>query len=179
LLGADAALTLADLFFLASVLFVLILCGRIVASVLRRRGETTRQLGCLLGVFVALYAAALIAIARVLPRRFYAPGERRCFDEWCVTALDAEIADGSISVPCQADRGGRIWVATVEVSSVAKRVRQCAPDPRAELEDRHAKRYQPCAAALIRGTGPAHVLSDEVGPGESFAFSCRFGFWAA
>jgi len=117
---------------------------------------------------LAFYAAALILVALALPRRIYAPGERRCFDDWCVTAVEAEIADGSISVPCQADPGGRNWVAAIEVSSVARRVRQRAPDARAELEDQRGKRYQPCAAPLTRGTGPARLLSDEIGPGESF-----------
>jgi hypothetical protein len=161
-------MTLADLVFLASVLLVWILCGRIAVSALRRRWETMRRLSRLLGIFLALYAAALIAVALTLPRRFYAPGERRCFDDWCVTALDAEIADGSIGVRCPVARGGRNWVATIQVSSVARRVRQRAPDARAELEDRQGRRYQPCAAPLTRGTGPARLLSDEIGPGESF-----------
>jgi hypothetical protein len=71
-------------------------------------------------------------------------------------------------VPCGADRDGRTWIATIEVSSDAKRIRQRARDARAELEDRQGRRYQPCAAALPFGTGPARLLSDEVGPGESF-----------
>jgi hypothetical protein len=122
----------------------------------------------LLGLFLACYAATLICVALALPRRFYAPGERRCFDDWCVTALDAKVADGSMVVPCLADRGSRNWVAAIEVSSDARRIRQRAPDARAELEDRQGKRYQPCAAALTGATEPARLLSDEIGPGESF-----------
>jgi len=161
-------MTLFDLFFLASVLFVAALCVCIVVSALRRRRETTNRLGRLLGWFVASYAVALICVALALPRRFYAPGERRCFDDWCVAAIEAKVADGSDGAPCQVDRGGRNWIATIEVSSDAKRIRQRAPDARAELEDRQGKRYQPCAAALPHGTGPARLLSDELGPGESF-----------
>jgi hypothetical protein len=161
-------MTLADLFFLASVLFVVILGGRIAVSALWRRWETTSRLSRMLGLFVAFYAAALISLALLLPRRFYAPGERRCFDDWCVTAVGAEIADGSAGAPCPADPGGRNWVASLDVSSVAGRVRQRARDARAELEDQSGRRYQPCAAALSRGTGPARLLSDEIGPGESF-----------
>jgi hypothetical protein len=85
-----------------------------------------------------------------------------------VAAVEAKIADGSTGAPCQEDGGGRNWIATIEVSSDAKRARQRAPDARAELEDRQGRRYQPCAAALGRGIGPARLLSDDLGPGESF-----------
>jgi hypothetical protein len=161
-------MALSGLFFLASVLFVLTLCVRIAVSALRRRWETAGRLGRLLGGFAVLYAVALVSVAVVLPRRFYAAGERRCFDDWCVAAIEANIADGPAGVPCGTERGGRNWIATIEVSSDAKRVRQRAPDARAELEDRQGRRYQPCAAALPGGAGPARALSDELGPGESF-----------
>ena len=161
-------MTLSDLFFLAAVLFVAILLVRIALSAIRGRWEATRRLSRFLGMFLAFYAVTLICVALALPRRFYAPGERRCFDDWCATAVDATVTDGSIGIPCRADRGGRDWVATIEVSSVAKGIHQRAPDARAELEDRQGRRYQPCAAPLATGTGPPRLLSDEIGPGESF-----------
>jgi hypothetical protein len=161
-------MTLLDLFFLASVLFVVILCGRIAVSAVRRRWETTRRSGRLLGLFLASYAAILVSVALLRPRRFYPPGERRCFDDWCATALAVEPAAHSAGVPSQADPGGRDWIATIEVSSAARRIRQRAPDARAELEDQRGNRYRPCAPPLARGTEPARLLSDEIGPGESF-----------
>lgn len=161
-------MTLFDLFFLASVLLVMVLCVRIAVSALRRRWESARRSGRLLGCYVACYAATLICVALVLPRRFYAPGERRCFDDWCVAAIEAKSSEGLAGAPCQAGPEGRDWIATIEASSDAKRIRQRAPDARAELEDRQGRRYQPCAAALPQGTGPAHLLSDELGPSESF-----------
>ncbi|MGB6946780.1 MAG: hypothetical protein WBE37_30575 [Bryobacteraceae bacterium] len=120
----------------------------------------------MLGWFVASYATTLILVALLLPRRFYAPGERRCFDDWCVAAMEAKIADDSDAVPCPGDGSGRNWIATIEVSSDAKRIRQRAWDARAELEDGQGRRYQPCAAALSFGTGAPRLLSDELGPGE-------------
>jgi hypothetical protein len=159
---------LTDLLFLASVLLVLILLVCVAVSALRGRWDTTRRMAKLLGWFVAGYATALIAVALALPRRLYAAGERRCFDDWCVAALGATVANSSTGHPCQADQGSRTWVAVVEVSSVAKRVRQRARDARAELEDREGKRYQPCAAPIVSGTEPRRFLSDELGPDESF-----------
>jgi hypothetical protein len=161
-------MTLSDLFFLASLLLVLTLCVRIAVSALRRRREITIRLSRLLGWFVAFYAMTLICVALALPRRFYAPGERRCFDDWCVAAIAAKVADVSTGVPCPADPGSRNWIATIHVSSDAKRVRQRARDARVELEDQQGRRYQPCAAELGLGAGPPRVLSDELGPGESF-----------
>ncbi len=157
-----------NLFFLASVLTVSTLRVLMAGSALGRRWETTRRLGRMLGWFVAAYATTLILVALLLPRRFYSPGERRCFDDWCVAATDVKLADSSTSVHCPGDHGGRNWIATIEVSSDAKRVRQHARDARAELEDGQGRRYQPCAAARSLQTGPPRLLSDELGPGESY-----------
>jgi len=153
-------MTLFDLFFLVSVLFVLAMAVSATVSVIRGRWKAAGRLGRVLGLFLAIYAAALMGVALALPRRFYSPGERRCFDDWCATALGAT---ASAATPCGPDDGGRDWVAAIEVSSVARRIRQRAPDAHAELEDQRGDRYRPCAV-----TGPGKSLSDELGPGESF-----------
>lgn len=166
-------MTLGDLFFLASVLFVVILCIGIAMSAFRRRRESARRWVRLLGCFVGLYAVALISTALVLPRRFYPPHARRCFDDWCVSAIEAKVANSSADT-CQAGRGEHTWIAGIQISSDAKRIRQRAPDARAELEDQQGNRYAPCARALPRGDGPVRYLSDELGPGESFYVSLPF-----
>jgi hypothetical protein len=159
-------MTVFDLFFLLSVLFVLAMAGRIAVSAIRGRWDAVSRSGRFLGLFLALYAAVLMAVALVLPRRFYAAGERRCFDDWCATALSATASAATL---CGPDDGGRDWVAAIEVSSVARRIRQRAPDAHAELEDQQGNRYRPCA-----GAGPGKSLSAELGPGESFRVSLPF-----
>jgi hypothetical protein len=159
-------MTIFDLFFLISVIFVLAMAIRIAISAIRRRWDTVGRRGRFLGMFMAFYAVVLIVAALALPRRFYRSGERRCFDEWCAAALGAAAATGT---PCGPDNGGRDWVATVEVSSDARRVRQRAPDAHAELEDLQGRRYRPCAAS-----GSDKSLTDELGPGESFRVSLPF-----
>ncbi|MGO9241146.1 MAG: hypothetical protein ACLQBJ_10080 [Bryobacteraceae bacterium] len=161
-------MTLSDLFFLASVLMVLILITCIAVAAAQGRKDKARRLARSLGLFVAGYALVLIAVALILPRRFHAPGERRCFDDWCVAALSARAMASSTDQPCQAAPGSRSWVAVVEVSSVAKGARQRARDVGVELEDRGGRRYTPCAAPLLDGIGPRHLLSDELEPGGSF-----------
>lgn len=166
-------MTLSDLFFLASVFLVLILSARIAVSAVRGRFDKARRWTFILACFVACYAVALVSAALLAARRFYAPGERRCYDDWCVTALSATVADIS-GVPCQSDQGSRTWVAVVEVSSVARGIRQRARDARAELEDRQGRRYGPCSEPLTSGTDPPRFLSDELGPGDSFCVSMPF-----
>jgi hypothetical protein len=107
-----------------------------------------------------------MAVAIALPRRFYASGDRRCFDDWCATTLRVQAATDT---PCGPDNGARDWVATVEVSSIARRIRQRAPDAHAELEDQQGRRYRPCAAS-----GSGKSLSDMLDPGESFRVSLPF-----
>jgi hypothetical protein len=167
-------MTLSDLFFLASVVLVLILSVRIAVSAVRGRFDKARRWTFMLACFVACYSVALISAALLLPRRFYAPGERRCYDDWCVTALSAAVADTSTGEPCGSGQGSRTWAAVVEVSSVARGIRQRARDARAELEDRQGRRYQPCSEPLRSGTEPPRFLSDELGPGESFRVSLPF-----
>ncbi|MDQ2949771.1 MAG: hypothetical protein M3Y27_28165 [Acidobacteriota bacterium] len=158
-------MTLSDLFFLISVVFVLLLCSRIAIFTLRRRFDVARRSAWLLGLFLASYAVVLISVAVMLPRRFYTSGERRCFDDWCLTALNARVAK-SLQPGCRPDRGSRTWLAVVQVSSTARRVRQRARDARAELEDHNGNRYLSCAAPVGSGAKTQRSLSDEIGPGE-------------
>jgi hypothetical protein len=153
---------LATLALVGSVLFVVVAVGRLAVLALRGRWDGVRRAARGLGLYLACYAAILVTVALVMPRRTLAPRERECFDDWCAAAMSAEPALAA-EAPCGAEAGTRVWVATVEVSSDAKRVRQRALDARALLEDRGGREYAACGAPLA-----AHALSDEIGPGESF-----------
>jgi hypothetical protein len=166
--------TIPDLFFLASVLFVFVLLVRIAVSVLRRERDTARRLEWLLGLFIACYVVGLTASSYTRPRRFYAARERRCFDDWCVATAGVRVADSSMARACPPVQGSRTWIAVAEVASVAKRIRQRARDARAELEDQQGNRYEPCALPLALGAESERYLHDELGPGESFRVSLPF-----
>ena len=161
-------MTLSDLLFLASVLTVLLLACRILISALRGKWAATRRSALYLGAFLVLYVVALVSTALLMPRHFYAQSERRCFDDWCITVIEANLADNSIDPPCQLIPDQHAWVAVVEVSSTAKRIRQRAPDARIEMEDQQGTRYQPCAGSLPDGKETRRSLSDQLGPAESF-----------
>ena len=147
---------------LGSVLLVLVMVGRLAVLALRGRWDGARRGARGLGLYLACYAGILITVALVMPRQTLAPRERECFDDWCAAGTSAEPA-AAADAPCAAEAGTRVWVATVEVSSDAKRVRQRAPDAHALLEDRGGREYAACGGPL--GT---NALADELGPGESF-----------
>src|SRR5579859_6628961 len=169
-------MTLFDLLFLASILFVLVCLIAIAISALRSRFDRLRRWAKLLGVYLAAHALALILTSLLLPRRIYSPGERRCWDDWCTTARAASIASNSAMPPCLSTPGTHMWIAKIEVSSVAKRVSQRAPDARAELEDLQGTRYQPCTASLAQGSAPPHASRIPSAPATLFLFSCPSSF---
>jgi len=158
---------LGDLVLLGSVIVVLVLVVRLaVQAALGRWGAVGRG-ARVLGFYLGGYAVVLVAVALTMPRESRAARERECFDDWCVAGVRAEPA--AADAPCAADAGTRVWVATVEVSSDAKRVRQRAPDARAILEDETGREYAACGAPL-----GAHVLADQLGPGDAFLVSEPF-----
>jgi hypothetical protein len=158
-------MSVGDLVFITSLLFVVVLVVRVLVALVRRRSVTARRASVVLGTFVGCYAAVLIVASLTRPRALLGPDERECFDDWCVAAERATIA--SNTTPCSSLPGTRIWTAELEVSSAAKRIRQRARDAHAELEDRQGRRYQPCAGPVAGETAP-NFLSDELGPGDSF-----------
>ncbi len=155
-------MTLSDLFFMASALLVLILLVCIAVLAIRRLWRSMRRVALCLAVYVAGYAVALTVTSLVSPRRTFAAAQRRCFDDWCVAALSVEREPSATASACQATPGTQVWIATVEVSSDAKRVRQREVGAYPEIEDREGQRYAPCAAP------PGRTLTDELGPGDSF-----------
>jgi hypothetical protein len=159
---------LTDLFFIACVLFVFVLLVRIAIAAIRQRWVSAIRLLRLLGLFVVVYAVVLLVVGFAMPRRWFASGQRECFDDWCVAALSAAPAEVSPKFPCPPGPGGDTWLVGLEVSSDAKRVRQRARDAWVELEDQSGQRYPACAATIPQGAQPTHWLTDELGPGESF-----------
>jgi hypothetical protein len=70
--------------FLASVTVVLSLAVRCSAQAVRgARGRAVRSAG-VLAAFVIVYALALSALSLATPRQIIGPGDRHCFDDWCV-----------------------------------------------------------------------------------------------
>ena len=150
------------LVFLGSVLFVAGCLVRLAVVALLGRWPNVRGTARVLGLYVAGYAVVLVSVALAMPRQSLAAGERECFDDWCVAGVAAAPA-GAEEPACAAPAGQRLWLATLEVSSDAKRVRQRASDAHALLEDDGGRRRAACAAPQGE-----HALTDQLGPGDSF-----------
>ena len=143
-------MSINDLLFLSSALFLLILLTSMIKQAIRGQWSNLQRTARTTAIFLTAYTFILIVISLATPRKFIPPGEARCFDDWCVAAKTAEAA------------GDNVWIATLEVSSRAKRVRQSAPDAAAMLEDTNGNRYQPGAQPK------AKHLTDFLEAGESF-----------
>lgn len=156
-----------SLVLLGSVVFVLISVGRIVVAGLRGRRDQIRVISRTLAVYVLAYAVVLVVVGNIMPRQSQAAGGRQCYDDWCVTAIEAVPAQPQRLMDCA---GPNVWVVRLEVSSDAKRVRQRAADAAALLEDSAGRHYRPCGAAAAGGA----TLRDELGPGESFPVMLGF-----
>jgi len=141
-------LTLFDLLFLAIFLATAIVL--IYAAYCSLRGRVAKAGKVVLGaaMFWAIYLGIVTAVSFAKPRRVLAIGERRCFDDWCLTVQRVE--------------HGRPFKVTLRVYSDAKRVTQSAPDNRVFLEDEAGKRYP---AGPENGQPP---FSKMIGPGESY-----------
>jgi len=147
---------------LVSLIVVLVMGVRLLWRAARGRWSDAARQARWLGGYVGAYAVVLVAVALTMPRDSRVPGERECFDDWCAAGVAAQPATGS-DAPCAAAPDSRVWVATIEVSSDAKRVRQRALDAQAVLEDAGGREYGACAPPLGR-----HALADQIGPGEAF-----------
>ncbi len=145
-------MTLFDLLFL--LLFVVTLGWLVVAayySLRGRIGTAALQVGVMAGIW-AVYLAIVIVVSLATPRKVLAIGERRCFDDWCLTV--------------QSVNDTHPFKVTLRVYSDAKRVTQSAPQNKVFLEDNAGQRY-----ASMPEKGPENgqaPFSKMIGPGESY-----------
>jgi hypothetical protein len=156
--------TLPDLIFLASFVFCTVMVFRLVWLAIRGRWRSWRVSAWLLTGYLAVYVTALIVFALLTPRVELRPGEPKCYDDWCIAATGVHFVRVSPDCPGAAD----VWVATLNVRSVAIRVRQRAADAAVEMEDPSGRHYLPC------GSGGSHSLRGSLEPRESFLVFLEF-----
>jgi hypothetical protein len=80
----EGDLTIFDLVFIAAFFATLILIIRILWKLFRRDFRMVHRSAIQLGVFGALYMAALLAASLLIPQRILKKHEARCFDDWCL-----------------------------------------------------------------------------------------------
>jgi hypothetical protein len=142
-------------------LLVLVTASTLVTVVVFAvRGRTARAVRILrrLAIGAAVYFAVVIATSLLVPRRDYRVGDMQCFDDWCITVVDAR----RTAEP----RSG--YDVTLRLSNRARRVPMGESGTVAYLIDSLGHRYDP-------RPDPAAVRFDTVlQPGESRIATRRF-----
>ena len=125
----------------------------ITVAVLAVRGKVARAGRILrrLGIGALVYFGVVIVVSMVSPRREYRVGEMRCFDDWCVTVVDAQRAETV---------QGAKYEVSLRLSNRGKRVPMGEKGTVVYLTDARGHRYDPLA-------DPAAVLFEtRLRPGE-------------
>ncbi len=142
-------------------LFLTAVGALVTAAVLALRGQRDRARRILrrLGIGTGVYAAIVVLTALGTQPRVYHIGEAQCFDDWCITVVDARPDRRADSVA---------WTVTLRLSSRARRITQRENDAGVYLTDARHRRYDP-----IRDDA-AVPLDAQLRPGESVGAIRRF-----
>jgi hypothetical protein len=127
-------MSIFDLLFI--VLFLASVVTLLTAAVLALRGQRSRAVRTLrnFAICFAIYMAVVFAVALATPRRVYAVGEDRCFDDWCIAVEAADRAPAP---------EGILYTVALRLSSHAGRVSQREKGVRVYLTDDRGRRFDP------------------------------------
>ncbi len=142
-----------ELFF---ILLALTAVGTVVtALVFALSGRFARAWRIVVRLVVAagMYMTIVVVDAAVTPREIYHIGERRCFDDWCLTVKNAK-------------RDSTSYVVSLELSSRAARVPQGEKGTVMYLIDSSGRRFDP-----VESTVP---FDYKLAPGESIEATRRY-----
>jgi len=157
--GIIAGMTIFDLLFI--ILFLLSVATLVTAAIMGLRGRGRRAVMILrrLALCAGVYFAIVFLVALVTPQKVVHVGVPQCFDDWCITVVDATRMPGSSSAS---------WTVTLRLSSRARRVAQRENGAAVYLTDADHRRFDPVP-------GDATVpLDTRLQPGESVDATRRF-----
>jgi hypothetical protein len=135
-------------------LFLAAIITLIVAGVSAFTGRRSRALKILrrLAIGAAAYFAVVVAVAATSTPRVYHVGEMQCFDDWCITVVDAKRT---------ATDSAQMWAVTLRISSRAQRVAQRETGATVYLTDSLHRRFDVASGV------PVMPLDAQLQPGES------------
>lgn len=125
-------------------LFILLFLSTVgtllTAAVVGLRGQRGRAVRILrrLAVCGAVYFAIVLLVALITPQKVLHVGNPQCFDDWCITVIEAKRTPSSTSVS---------WAVTLRLWSRARRVAQSEKDVVVFLTDARHRRFDPVPAA--------------------------------
>lgn len=125
-------------------LFILLFLSTVgtllTAAVVGLRGQRSRSVRILrrLAVCGAVYFAIVLLVALITPQKVLHVGNPQCFDDWCITVIEAKRTPSSTSVS---------WAVTLRLWSRARRVAQSEKDVVVFLTDARHRRFDPVPTA--------------------------------
>jgi len=135
-------MSIFDLLFLVSMLGVAVAAVRVIYLLIRTRWRAAGRAASWLLMFIAAYMLVLAGFSIAEPRQEVAIGTPQCFDDWCITVEKASRQDDIGTTRAT----GTFCVATVRVSSRAKRRPQRETDVRVYLLDDRGRRFDVSSA---------------------------------
>jgi hypothetical protein len=148
--------------FLGTSLALMVALVTLIYCLARHRWSAAGRIAGGVALLLVAYAAALLAASLLSHDRQLARGERRCFDDWCVSVAERRVMPSS---------GDELLVVALDVSSRARRVTQRPSEPRFWVEDAQGTRYDISPddqVAWDAEHGPNRPVNDRIGPGEHF-----------
>jgi hypothetical protein len=146
---------LFDLFFISGALLSVIVWIRLLLLMFRGRRSDAGALLTYWTMSAVAYLAIVVVTSLLTPRRWIALHDEQCFDEWCVSVLDARRMNSDYQV-------------TLRVASHSRRRPQRAADADVRLVDTTRNSYSPEPTV-------ARSLQSVLQPGESFDTVRLFG----
>lgn len=156
-----------DLLAIVSFLLTVGALVRIGYFLVRKRTASASKTAARIAAFLAIYAAILVVVSLISPRKVLAVGQVRCFDEWCITVTEASRQPSIGEVRAT----GIFYVVTVRVSSRSRGRRQRETNVCTHLTDSSGRRFDVSSAgqnALQRAGLAGEPLTSFVDPGGSF-----------
>jgi len=146
---------LFDLVFISAALASVVVWVRLLLLMFRGRRSDAGALLTYWAMSGAAYLAIVVVTSLLTPRRWIALHDEQCFDEWCVSVLDAHRVNADYQV-------------TLRVASHSRRRPQRAADADVRLVDTAKNAYRPEPTV-------ARSLQSVLQPGESFVTVRVFG----
>lgn len=135
-------MTLGDVIFLATVLGVCMCSVWAVVALLVRQWRRALRLVFVALVWLTAYIAVMIAVSLLSPQRTLARGQELCFDDICLSVVQARVVD-SLGMPPKRSGPVRYWLVTVRMRSAARGATQRNGALDVRLVDSNGQSYQP------------------------------------
>ncbi len=158
-------MTIFDLLFIATFLFVSVSALAAVILLVWRRNAAAKKMSLVFAVYLSVYFGILIATSILSKQRMVAMGENQCFDEWCLRVVDVAYAAAPKS-------GNTLAIVTMEVSNRGRARPQSEPQTFVYIVDDRGNTYwqsREAQAEYERSHGRSRALTSMITAGDTIS----------